>query len=274
MYVFLKEYFLEIKKEWSKDQAPLLAAAQAFYYLLSIVPMLILIISILPYFQFQPEQIIEYGEEFLPAEAMEVMEDTIIDTVSTPNGGLLTFGIIGTIWSASNGMNAFIMAINTAYNVKTRRTFIKHRALSILMTLLLIFSFLVSLTLPIFGQAILDLVTSFINLPEQIELIFQISRWVAALIIITLILSILYKVAPNMKIPFKKVLPGALIATVSWMLASFGFSLYISNFGNFSATYGGLGGIIILMLWFFLTGAILLLGAEINAIHYRKTKGR
>lgn len=274
MIYLLKGYVLELKEEWRKDQAPLLAAAQAFYYLLSLAPMLILILAILPYFQFDPEQIIELGEGFLPSEAMNVMEDTIIDTVSTPAGGLLTLGIVGTVWTASHGMNAFIMAVNTAYNIKKQRSFLLHRGLSILMTLLLIISLLVTLLLPVFGQAILNIIQSFIELPGETAVIISIGRWVFAALFLMLVLSIMYKIAPNIKIPFKSVFPGAVAASLAWMLISFGFSIYISNFGNYSATYGSLGGIIILMIWFFLTGAILLLGAEINAIHYRRIKGR
>lgn len=274
MFYLLKDYFMELKEEWTNDQVPLLAAAQAFYYLLSLAPMLILILAILPYFQFDPEQVIDLGREFLPSEAMNIMEDTIIDAISTPDGGLLTLGIIGTIWTASHGMNAFIMALNTAYNIKKTRSFLMHRGLSILMTLLLIVSLMVTLLLPVFGQAILDLIQTFIDLPEETAALILISRWVIAAIAVIFILSIMYKIAPNKKIPYKSVLPGAVIAAITWMLVSFGFSIYINNFGNFSATYGSLGGIIILMIWFFLTGAILLLGAEINAINYRKIKGR
>ncbi|MFC4735804.1 YihY/virulence factor BrkB family protein [Bacillus daqingensis] len=274
MWAVWKEYALEIKEEWSRDDVPLLAAAQAYYYVLSVIPLMILLLAILPYFQLDPDQVLSYAEEFLPGAAVDVFEDTIVDAVSEPNGGLLTVGILGTIWSASNGMNAFIQAINTAFNVTKKRSFLKHRGLSILLTLLLLLSLITTLFLPIFGEAILGAVQQMAELPAQTELLIQAGRWIIALLVVITILTALYTVAPNMKIPFKSVIPGAVAATIGWMAASYGFSIYISNFGNFSATYGSLGGMIILMLWMFLTGIILLIGAEINAIHFRRQQGR
>ncbi|PRO66902.1 YihY/virulence factor BrkB family protein [Alkalicoccus urumqiensis] len=270
----IQAYARELWKEWSKDEVPLLAAAQAYYYVLSSVPLVILILSILPYFQFNPDQVITYMEELLPRTTVSLLEDTIISAVSEPQGGLLTIGALGTIWSASNGMNAFIQAVNTAYNVENKRSFLIHRLLSIGLTFLLIISLLVALILPVFGQAIFDAAAQILSLPEEAALLLQAARWIGALIVIILVLSILYKTAPYMKVPFLHVIPGAVTATVLWLLASFGFSIYINNFGNFSATYGSLGGIIILMIWFFLTGAILMIGAEINAVYHRRRKGR
>ncbi|NJP37322.1 YihY/virulence factor BrkB family protein [Alkalicoccus luteus] len=274
MWAVWKEYALEIKEEWSRDDVPLLAAAQAYYYVLSVIPLMILLLAVLPYFQLDPDQVLSYAEEFLPEAAVDVFEDTIVDAVSEPNGGLLTVGILGTIWSASNGMNAFIQAINTAFNVTKKRSFLKHRGLSILLTLLLLLSLITTLFLPIFGEAILDAVQQVVNMPPQAEMLIQAGRWIVAILVVITILTALYTVAPNMKIPFKSVIPGAVAATIGWMAASYGFSIYISNFGNFSATYGSLGGMIILMLWMFLTGIILLIGAEINAIHFRRQQGR
>lgn len=263
----------QLGKEFSNDDAPTLAAAQAYYYLLSIVPMLILLLSILPFLNIDPQRAVSFMENVLPSETAAAFEENIINVVSTPSGGLLTVGILGTLWSASNAVTAFIKATNHAYDVEETRSFIKVKALSIALTLGMILALVVALVLPIFGGVILNFVESNLNLPSQTAILLSILRWVVSVIVMASILAVLYHFAPNKSFPFKEVIVGALIATVLWQLISWGFSFYLSNFGNYSATYGSLGGVIILMLWFFLTGLVLVIGAEINAINHRRKRG-
>lgn len=264
-------YAKELASEIKRDHATTLAAAQAYYYLLAIVPLLILLLSILPYLQIDPQRAVDFIGTVLPGEVASTFEETIVSVVSTPRGGLLTVGILGTLWSASNAMNAFIEATNQAYDVEETRSFIKMKATAILLTLFMLVAVIIALVLPIFGGAIIDMINSFMNLPSQMEILFQVLRWVVSIIVMSLVLACLYKFAPNKHFPFKEVWIGAIIATILWQLVSLGFSIYVANFGSYSATYGSLGGLIVLMLWFFLTGLILVVGAEINAIlHKRK----
>ncbi|MGJ9381918.1 YihY/virulence factor BrkB family protein [Salipaludibacillus sp. CF4.18] len=263
-------FLKELSNEFVNDNAPILAAAQAYYYLLSIVPLLILVLAILPYLDINPDNAIQLIQSALPSEMAEILQDTIFTIISTPSGGLLTIGIIGTIWSASNGMNAFILATNTAYNVTEKRSFLNRRLHSVLLTFGMIIALVATLILPVFGEVIMSFVRSFMVIPGDFEIIFFMVRTLLGFVIMALVLAALYYFAPTIKLPFKMVLPGAIFAIISWQVISWGFSYYVSNFGNFSATYGSLGGIIILMLWFFLTGLILVVGAEINAIYYNR----
>ncbi|MCH4826052.1 MAG: YihY/virulence factor BrkB family protein [Planococcus sp. (in: firmicutes)] len=260
----------ELGNEFKKDNATTLAAAQAYYYLLAIVPLLILLLSILPYLQIDPAKAIDFIRSILPGEVANTFQDTIVSVVTTPSGGLLTFGILGTLWSASNALTAFINATNQAYGIEETRSFIKLKATAIGLTLGMLVAVIIALVLPIFGGTIIDIIKSTLNLPEQTEIIFQILRWVISVAVMSIVLALMYKFAPNKHFPFKEVLIGAVIATVLWQAVSFGFSIYVSNFGSYSATYGSLGGLIVLMLWFFLTGLILVIGAEINAILDRR----
>lgn len=266
-------YIKELMKEFSKDNVPLLAAAQAYYYLLSLIPLLILLLAILPYLNIETDIAIGTIEGIMPGELGEIFQEQIVSILTEPKGGLLTIGIVGTIWTASNGMNAFIKAQNEAYNVRTSRSFWKARLVSTGLTLGLIVAMIIALILPVFGDAIIKFINSILFLPEGMEILFQVLRWSISIIVIATVLAVLYHVAPNIKLPFKYALPGAIFATIAWQLTSFGFSLYISNFANYSETYGSLGGVIILMIWFFLIGNILVIGAEINAIHYRRKRG-
>ncbi|MCC3645139.1 MAG: YihY/virulence factor BrkB family protein [Bacillota bacterium] len=259
----------KLGKEFKKDRATGLAAEQAYYYMLSIFPLLILLISIVPYLSLDPQKALTYLQSVMPSDSFSVIEDNVIDIITKPNGGLLTFGIIGTLWSASNGMQAFIRAMNDAFDVKESRSFIKSRLVSIGLTLGLLAAFIVAMVLPVFGKVILNFIGNFINISDGMQILINVLRWAIAFVIMVTVLAILYKVAPNKHFPFKQVLPGAIAATVMWQIISFGLSFYVSNFGNYSATYGSLGGVIVLMLWFFLTGLALVIGGEISALYHR-----
>lgn len=269
----LKRYGKSLFSELKKDRVTGLAAQQAYYYMLALFPMLILLIAIVPYLNIDPQKAIDVINQILPEESAQLLRDNVVKLVSERNGGLLTFGIIGTIWSASNGMNAFMKAINVAYDIKETRSFLKSRLVSILLTLGLILVFVVALLLPVFGNVILNLIQMIIPIPEPYDIIFQVIRWITGIVVMVAVLTGLYRIAPNKHYPFTHVLPGAIFATIVWQLISLGFSLYVSNFSNYSATYGSLGGVIVLMLWLFLTGLALVLGGEINAIYHRDKMG-
>lgn len=247
-----------------------MATEQAYYYLLALFPLLILLLSILPYLNIDIQTAMDTIKTFMPTETVEVIEENIINILSERNGGLLTFGFLGTIWSASNGMNAFIHSMNIAYDVKETRNFIKARFISIILTLGLVVAFIVMLGLPVFGKVIIDLLQQVISLPEEMQSLFSLLRWIIAVVVISLVLTFLYRFAPNKSFPIKHVIPGAVTATVLWLGISLGFSFYVSNFANYSSTYGSLGGVIILMLWLYLSGLIFVIGGEINAILHRQ----
>ncbi|MFF2458367.1 YihY/virulence factor BrkB family protein [Peribacillus simplex] len=257
-------------KEIKEDRVTGLAAEQAYYYLLALFPLLILLLSILPYLNIDIQTALDTIKTFMPAETMDVIEKNIINILSERNGGLLTFGFLGTIWSASNGMNAFIHSMNIAYDVEETRNFIKARIISIVLTLGLVVAFIVMLGLPVFGKVIIDLLQQVIPIPEETQILFSLLRWVIAVVVISLVLAFLYRFAPNKSFPIKHVIPGAVTATVLWLGISLGFSFYVSNFANYSSTYGSLGGVIILMLWLYLSGLIFVIGGEINAILHRQ----
>ncbi|MDQ0246642.1 membrane protein [Bacillus fengqiuensis] len=261
----------KLKEEIKDDRATGLAAEQAYYYMLSIFPILILLLSIVPYLSIDPQKAIAFMQGVMPSETAKVFDETVVSIVTQPNGGLLTIGILGTLWSASNGMNAFMHAMNVAFDVEETRSFIKTRLLSIGLTVGLIFAFIIALVLPVFGNVLLNTIEFFIPLPGKTELLLKILRWLIAIGVMIVVLSVLYRLAPNKHYPFKQVIPGAVTATIIWQIISLGFSFYVSHFGNYSATYGSLGGVIILMLWFFLTGFALVLGGEINALYHKES---
>jgi len=263
-------YIKDLIGEFKKDDIPLLAASQAYYYLLAVFPLLIVCFAIIPYFKIDPADATGFLEDILPGEMVSIFEENIISLIETPQGGLLTIGAIGALWSASSGINAFIKAVNEAYEIDETRSFITVRLIALALTISLIISFIVAILLPVFGNVILTYIGNLFGLSGSSVILLQISRWAISIIVITSLLLLLYRFAPNKKLPFNHIFPGALTASILWLLISLGFSFYVGNFGNYSATYGSLGGIIILMMWFFLTGLILMIGAEINVIHHRR----
>lgn len=259
-----------LMSQFKKDNITLLAAAQAYYYLLAIVPMLIVAFALIPYLHISPADALNFIDDTLPSEMANILRENIIEIVQTPKNGLLTIGIIGTLWSASNGVNAFIKATNEAYEVDETRKFVTVRGISLILTIGVILSLVVAILLPILSTIILDFLRSALGISSSLAIILQIGKWILSIIVITAALIVLYHYAPNKKIPFRHILPGALTACILWQLTSLGFSIYVSNFGNYSNTYGSIGGIVILMIWLFLTGLILMIGAEINAFYHKR----
>ena len=194
-----------------------LAAEQAYYYLFSLFPLLILLLSILPYLSINSEMILNLFNDFAPSQTTKLIKDTSVTILSKRNSGLLTIGIIGTIWSASNGMNAFRVSMNIAFEVKETRNYIITHLVSIFLTLGLIFALIFALVLPVFGNVLLELADHFSPIPEYIQSLFHILRWVIAIIVISIVLSSFYHFAPNIHLPFRQVFVGAITATILWL---------------------------------------------------------
>ncbi|MCA1064095.1 YihY/virulence factor BrkB family protein [Rossellomorea sp. AcN35-11] len=243
-----------------------LAAQIAYYFLLSLFPLLIFIVTLLPYLPVEQGDILGLVRDFAPGETMSMIEETLQDVMSNRNSGLLSVSIIATIWSASNGMNAIVKSLNRAYDVEETRSFIVTRLMSVLLTFAMILVFVVALLLPVFGKQIGLLLFSQFGFSEQFLAIWNGIRWAISPIILFIIFVGLYYFAPSKRIKCLSAFPGAIFATLGWVLVSLAFSYYVGSFGNYSATYGSIGGIIVLMIWFYLTGIIIMIGGEINAL--------
>ena len=254
-----------------KDDASGLAAQMTYHFVLALFPMLIFLLTLLPLFQIDPQQIKDLVSQNAPAETADVVTKIFKDITSNSSGSLLSVGLILAIWSASNGMSAIINSFNVAYDVEDSRNGIVVKLLSILYTLVLGAVFVVAVVLITLGPVINKFLFGPLGIDNQIEWIFNLVRIVIPLIIIFIIFTVLYSVAPNVKTKLRSVIPGAIFTSIIWLLGSFAFGYYISNFSNYSKTYGSLAGIIILFLWLYITSFIIIIGAEINAIiHQRK----
>lgn len=259
---FWKELLIRIKK----IDVTGLASQLAFFFLLSLFPLLIFLITLLPFLNIDDAQIFLYIREYAPASVAMLIEDTLAEILANRNGGLLSVGALATIWSASKGMNALTKALNRSYYTAETRSFIVTRALSLVFTVLLIVVFLIALILPVFGKQIGILTFSILGLEEGFLAIWESLRWGIPPVLIFLVFVTVYWLVPNVKLRWKGVVPGAAFATVGWILTSLVFSFYVGNFGSFSNTYGSIGAIIVLMMWLYFSGIILMLGGQFNAV--------
>src|SRR5690625_4048900 len=205
--------------------APILdwAATLAYYFMLSIFPLLIFILALIPYFNLEIEIIYSFMEEYLPAELGDLFSTTVLEVVSEPQGGILSFGILATIWSASNGVNALIRAVNRSYHIEETRNFIQLRLISILLTIGMIFIIVVTLLLPVFGNVIIKALETYLFVPEKTTVLLNMLRWIIGIALMTFTLTIVYWVAPNSKVKFRDVIVGAITATIGWQIISFAF---------------------------------------------------
>lgn len=270
MRVESKSIFLDLWFRVNEDDVSGLASQLAYFFLLSLFPLLIVIVTLLPYLPISEVDLLGVIRDFAPEETMMLIESNLREIMANHNGKLLSFGVIGTIWSASNGINAVVRAFNKAYDVKESRSFLKARGMAILFTFAMIFIFILALLLPVFGKEIGLFLFSEFGLSTEFLAIWNTLRWLVSSIILFIVFTVLYWMAPNKKIKCMSVIRGAIFTTIGWIVTSLAFSYYVGNFGNYSATYGSIGAIIVLMIWLYLSGFIIILGGEINAYYSRR----
>ncbi|WP_414042470.1 YihY/virulence factor BrkB family protein [Macrococcus sp. EM39E] len=252
-----------------KDDAAGLSAQLAYYFLLSLFPMLIFLLTLIPLFKVKPETITNMISQNAPGDTAKMITGIINDVMSNANGGLLSFGLIAALWSASNGMTALMNAFNVSYEVEDARNPIIAKLLSVLFTIVMVLVFGIALALPVFGEQIGNYLFGHLGLESQFKWVFNLIKVVLPILVTFIVFTTLYAIAPNLKLKIKSVLPGALFATIVWLGASFLFGYYVNNFSNYSKTYGSIGGVIVLMLWLYLTGFIIIIGSQINAIIHK-----
>lgn len=242
-----------------------LSAQLAYFFLLALFPFLLFLVTLLGYLPINEEVIGDFVTMYLPDEVASMINTNVSDLLNNRSGGLLSVSVIGTLWSASNGFNAITKSLNRAYRVEENRSFIIGRLIAIVLTISILIIICIALLLPVFGQEIGTFLFSFINMSEGFVEIWNLLRWVISSAAFIVVFIVLYKFAPNQKVEWKHTIWGALFATVGWQVVSFGFSYYVNTLGNYSATYGSLGTVIILMIWFYISGVIITSGGVLNA---------
>lgn len=257
-------------REFSTDQCTDLAAALTYYAVLSLFPALVVVVSLLGVFgqgQRTTDAVLQLVDDLGPSSAVETLRAPIQQLVESPSAGFaLIVGIVGALWSASGYVGAFGRAMNRIYEIEEGRPAWKLRPVQLLLTFVGLGSaaavaFLLAVSGPV-ASALGDV----IGLGETAEAVWNVARWPAILLFVVLAVATLYYVAPNVQQPkFRWVSVGAAAAILIWAVASVGFGVYVTNFGSYNKTYGTLAGVIVFLLWLWITNLALLFGAELDS---------
>ncbi len=259
----LKRAFAESKR----DNVSMLAAGLAYFAFLALFPALIAAVLLYGLLA-DPADVqrqVDSLSSALPADAASLLTEQMTSIASTSTGALgigLIISVLGALWSVSGGVSNLINAVNVCYDEEESRGFFKLRGLSLLLTVGAILFMGIAVALVAVAPAVFDA----LSLGIVGTVLLQIGRWALLVILVIAGLAVVYRLAPDRDAPkFRWVSVGALVATVIWVAASVGFSFYVDNFGSYGKTYGALAGVIVLLLWLFISAYIVLLGAEINA---------
>ncbi len=262
-----KDILWRTKSEITDDNVSMIAASVAFYALLALFPAIAAVISLWG-LVFDPQQIeaqIQQVSALLPGGAGSIVSGQVQQLVQNGGGGLGLAAIIGlllTFYSASTGMKAVIQGLNIIYDVEEERGFFRFNLVAFALTLAALVIAIVSLAL----IAVLPAVIAALGLTSTLATVVSLARWPLLALVALVTLAVIYRYAPNRDAPqWRWVSWGAVLAMVVWIVASVGFSLYVSNFGSYNKTYGSLGAVIILLTWMWLSAFIVLAGGELNA---------
>jgi membrane protein len=260
-----KELAARVWRESNEDKVWGSAAELAYYFLLALFPMLIFLTNLVGFVPEFQSNILNALAKALPPEALSLIEKTLRDVATNSSGGLLSFGILGTLWSASGGVVSLMDSLNIAYDVREGRSFWKQRLISLALTVGLSLLTILGTLLIMFGDKFSLWLSQAFGLGTTFKLLWSMVDYVLGLGLILTGLETVYYFGPNVKQKWRWTSVGGIFAVVAIILGSLIFSLYLRYAPSYSATYGSLGAVIILMLWLYLFGLVLLIGGEINA---------
>ena len=254
-------------QDFVNDDLATHASALAFQVLFSIFPFIIFLVALLSFLDLSHffAWIRTEMSVFLPEASMDQLNQ-VLDELQRPREGLLSIGALVALWTASAAMRSIMHAMNIAFDVQEERPAWKRFPLSILFTIGLAVLLIVGVALLTIGPQAMQWLADRIGLGQIFVTIWAWMRWPVAFLALNLAIALIYYVAPNIKQKFRFITPGALLAVVTWIISSLGFNYYVSTFANYDATYGSIGAVIVLLLYFFISAAILLFGAEVNAV--------
>jgi membrane protein len=264
--------FKQAFKRFQKDEMSQRAAALTYYALMSLFPALLIGVAVLGYF----------GQAALVSDAANYLKDAgappetvdavtkALESAQAQRGtalGALIIGLVTALWGAAGAFGSVGSALNQVFRVEEGRGFVKHKLHNLGWTLLLIFLAAVTLMLLFLGGGLAEDVLGLVGLGQSAVAVWSIVRWPGALLVAMLVYAVVYYAAPNVEIRhWRYITPGAVFGVLAWILASAGFFFYVSSFASYSATYGAFATVVILLIWLYLTSAVLLLGAELNAV--------
>lgn len=260
-----KELAARVWREANEDKVWGSAAELAYYFLFALFPMLIFLTNLVGFLPEIQSNILSALAKALPPEALNLVEKTLQDVAANSGGGLLSFGVIGTLWSASGGVVSLMDSLNVAYDVREGRSFWKQRLISVALTIGLSLLTIMGTMLIMFGDKFSLWLSNALGLGATFKLLWHMVDYLLGLGLILSGIELFYYFGPNVKQQWRWTSVGGVFAVGAIMLGSVVFSFYLRYAPSYSATYGSLGAVIVLMLWLYIFGLVLLIGGEINA---------
>lgn len=262
-----KEFGHRLWTDSQKDDILGRAAQLAYYFLLALFPALLFLTALLGLFpleQVLPE-LMTYLRTVLPADALSLLQKYLDSVVTGTGSDILSLGLLGALWASSSGVTAVMESLNVVYGAQESRPYWKVRLVATLLTMGLAAFIIASITLILYGERIGAWIADIVGLGWLFLLTWTLLQWPVAIGLMLLALAIIYAVCPDVEHDWRWVTPGSVVAVLLWTGLSVGFKVYVDHFGNYNAAYGSIAGVIVLMLWLYLTGVVILLGGEINA---------
>lgn len=254
-------------KDSIEDDCLGLAAQLAYYFFLSLFPAILFLIALASFFPLTNllDEITRTLRPFAPAEVLAFLQDQLQRVSNSDSTGVLTLGFVLAIWSSSAAMVAIISTLNRAYDIEEGRPWWKVRLAAIGLTVALAVMILLSFSLIVAGPTIAEYLASAFGLGAVFEWGWKILQWPLVFFLVTTAVGFVYYFGPDAEQDWVWITPGAVAGTLLWLLASLAFKLYVSSFTDYNATYGAVGAVIVLLLWFYISALAILVGAELNA---------
>lgn len=253
------------------------AAAMAYYLLFALFPFFLFLTTLIGYLPIPGllDSILGMMQRFLPEQAFVMVQDNIKALFGNKQGGLLSLGFVLALWTSSNAITSFMDIMNHLYQVQEGRPFWKVRLTAVFLVGILSLLIILSLILLMFGPKLGALIADFTHLGHIFEIGWNVMIAPATLFMLILATALIYYFTPDVKQDWKWISPGAVFAIPVWLVASLAFSFYVNNFGSYNKTYGSIGAVIILLFWLYISGFIMLVGAEINsAVEHSSEEGK
>ena len=255
-------------RRYSWHHMPSLAAGLAFYFLLAFFPFLLFLVAVMtlvPGVEGLMDWLFKTASEFVPPEALNLVEGVIRGVLGTRRSGLVQLGVVLALWSASSGFTSVMECLNVAYGVTSRRAWWKSRLEALWLTIALSAFVIIAFVLTLFAGPLAALVASYLGRAGAIATL--VINWSLSLTLMTLVTATVYYVCPDVDDQeWQWLSPGTVLFVAGFGAASLGFSMWVSRFGSYDKTYGSLGAPIILLFWLYLLTTFLLLGGELNAL--------
>ncbi len=258
LYIILRDFTREMKRQ----DVSAYASSTAFFFFLSIVPMLIMICTIIPFTPLTEENLLLAVTDLTP-DLMDPLVADLISEVYDKSAGILSIAALATLWSAGKGVQALMRGLNAIYDVEEHRNYFVRRFIASMYTLVMLVVVILSLFVMVFGNQLVNL--TLYRFPQvRVFIAFLMNfRFLAVWLVLTLLFAAMYAFVPDVKLRIKDQIPGATFTAVSWSIFSWGFSLYVSRSGSYTI-YGSLSIIVIVMIWLYFCMYILLIGAYLN----------